>query len=136
MAKNTYQLEGTIGNDHYQTKLVTRSHHLVADEPNELGGEDLGPTPDELLLAALASCKLMTMRMYADRKEWPLEKINALLEMEVDRSELPVQSRISCRLKLTGALDAEQQARLVVIADKCPTHRVLTGQIEIESTLA
>ncbi len=128
-------LSGTIGLDHYRATIQTEHHTLHADEPLTNGGGDTAPSPGEILLSALAACKLITTRMYADRKGWPVGPITAELEMTVDAASRPVQTQIHCRLRFSGELDAEQRQRLVEIADKCPTHRILTGSISIHSEL-
>ncbi|MCC6462020.1 MAG: OsmC family protein [Saprospiraceae bacterium] len=129
-------LAGSIGLDHYRATLQTPQHTWHADEPPSQGGTDTAPSPAELLLSALAACKLITTRMYADRKGWVLRRISIELEMNVDAAAKPVQTRIQCRLHFDGELDAEQTERLLAIADKCPTHRILTGEVAIESSLA
>lgn len=129
-------LAGSIGLDHYRATLQTPQHTWHADEPASQGGTDTAPSPGELLLSALAACKLITTRMYADRKGWPLRRISIELNMDVDAAAKPVQTRIQCRLHFDGELDAEQTERLLAIADKCPTHRILTGEVAIESSLA
>lgn len=129
-------LAGSIGLDHYRATLQTPQHTWHADEPTSQGGADTAPSPGELLLSALAACKLITIRMYADRKGWALHRISIELEMNVDAAAKPVQTRIQCRLHFDGELDAEQTERLLAIADKCPTHRILTGEVAIDSSLA
>ena len=129
-------ITATIGSDHYRATLHTASHTLYSDEPESNGGGNTAPSPSEILLSSLAACKLITVRMYADRKEWPLESVSAELEMQVDRTARPAQTRISCRLHFEGQLDDEQRQRLLEVEDKCPTHRVLTGEVEINSMLA
>lgn len=104
-------------------------HHLSADEPVDAGGDDAGPAPHELLLAALGSCTAMTLRAYAERKGWPLRDVRVRLT----GSSADGKYAISRRLALTGELDAEQRRRLVEIAEKCPVHRTLTGEIVIET---
>lgn len=106
-------------------------HHLVADEPIVDGGEDLGPSPFEYLSTALASCTAITLRLYSQRKGWRLE--NAEINVSFDKtSEKTIFTR---EIKLIGELAAEQRERLLEIADRCPVHRILTGQIEIHTTL-
>ncbi|MBK6930040.1 MAG: OsmC family protein [Saprospirales bacterium] len=126
-------LSGAIGADHYRATLHTGRHQWHADEKSENGGADTAPTPSELLLSALAACKLITLRMYADRKEWPVTRISIELEMDADYAARPARTHIRCRLHAEGVLDEEQRQRLVAIADKCPTHRLLTGELAIES---
>jgi putative redox protein len=127
MPPNPASVRASIGASPYATSLAARGHALSADEPADLGGTDAGPTPIELLLAALSSCTLITLRMYADRKGWPMEaaRVDATHERE------GVQDRIAVRLTLDGPLDATQRARLVEIAGKCPVHRMLAGTPEI-----
>ena len=130
---STTTLSGEIGPDRYRTALRAADHLLYAAEPTEHGGGNSGPAPYQLLLCSIAACKLITIRMYADRKAWPLLRAHADLEMTVDNTARPAKTHIQCRFAFEGDLDAEQKARLVDVADKCPTHRVLTGEIAIES---
>lgn len=122
-----------IGRDHYKTVLGNhRSHQLVADEPEAHGGTNQGFAPDELLASALATCAIITMRMYADRKGWPLDSI----ELEVGFERHENGSRFTKRARFTGPLSAEQQQRLLAIGDKCPVHKTLSNPIEISSVIA
>lgn len=131
-----YTLSGSIGADHYRATLHTHNHSWQADEPVENGGQDSGPTPSQLVLGALAACKLITTRMYADRKGWPVGSIRVELEMETDYAARPAQTQVRCRLFAEGDLDETQRERLVAIADKCPTHRLLTGEVSVQSEWA
>jgi putative redox protein len=123
--------------------VTVRGHHLTGDEPLEEGGADLGPTPYEFLLVALGTCKSMTVRLYARRKGWPLERVTVRLrhhrihaqdcaDCETREGKL---DQIEADLELAGPLDAEQRARLFEIADRCPVHRTLTSEIVIRSRL-
>lgn len=129
-------LSGTIGLDHYRATLRADRHSWHADEPTSNGGADTAPSPGQLLLGALAACKLITTRMYADRKGWPVENISIELDMETDNHARPALTRINCRLHVEGTLDDGQRQRLLEIADKCPTHRILSGSISISSEYA
>lgn len=122
------------------TQEVTAGRHaLVADEPAAAGGNDAGPDPYALLLAALGACTAMTLRMYAGRKEWPLGEIRVELSHSrvhpedcagCDRPETRID-RIARRIVLSGALDAEQVARLADIAKRCPVHKTLTAGVQV-----
>lgn len=130
-----------IGRAPYRTEVLANGHHFVADEPEGVGGGDLGPSPYELLASALGTCTAMTLRMYADRKRWPLEA--AEVRMRHDKvhcadCERPGQKldRLTRELVLEGELDDDQRARLVEIADRCPVHRSLTeGPVEVVTEL-
>ena len=106
-------------------------HHLLADEPTELGGEDQGPAPHEWLLAGLGACTSMTLKLYAERKKWPLTSVEVRLTGQKQDKGYQIQRVIS----LHGPLDEDQRARLLDIANKCPVHRTLSGDIQIESVL-
>ena len=127
----------------YRTEIAAGRHPLVADEPEEVGGTDAGPTPYDYLLAALGSCTGMTLRMYADRKDWPLDEATVRLSHEkvhaedcdhCDTDEGKVD-RIVREIELTGDLSAEQRERLLEIANKCPVHRTLHSEIDVQSSL-
>jgi putative redox protein len=119
-------------------------HHLIADEPREDGGSDLGPTPYGYLLAALGACTAMTVRLYASRKGWPLGEVDVVLRHDrlhgADAVTEDVQAaaleRIRKTIRIAGDLSAEQRARLLEIADRCPVHRTLTRPLRIESVEA
>lgn len=117
----------------YATQLVVGHHHTVADEPVDLGGGDTGPAPTEILLSALGACTAITVRMYAERKQWPLDGVEVKLEYAERSKEKTVISR---KVELRGKLDAEQRERLLQIANACPVHKLLTGTVEIPTTLA
>lgn len=141
------QVEGTwtvTGTTLYRTEVRTRTHRLVADEPTSVGGGDDGPTPYELLLAALGSCTGMTLRMYADRKDWPLETATVRMTHEkihaTDCEECETESgkldRITRDVEVTGDLSEDQRQRLLEIANKCPVHRTLHSEVQVRSSLA
>ena len=125
-------LEATLGTE-YHTSMTARTHTFAADEPTEVGGTDLAPTPVELLMGSLASCTAITLRMYAERKQWPLDGVEVKLAYAERGKEKTVISR---QLELRGNLDAGQRERLLQIANACPVHKLLTGSVEIPTTLA
>jgi uncharacterized OsmC-like protein len=121
----------------YRQDIRAGNHSLVADEPASLGGQDAGPAPYEFLLSALGACTNMTLRMYAARKQWPLENVSvALTHRKEDDGTGFKRDVITRRIALTGALDDEQRTRLHEIADKCPVHKTLEAGARIETELA
>ena len=125
-------------------EIETGRHRLVADEPVEAGGTDTGPSPYELLLAALGACTSMTLSMYARRKQWPLERVTVRLRHDKihakDCAECETKEgmldQIEVAIGLEGPLDADQRKRIREIADKCPVHRTLTSEIRIVTRAA
>ena len=107
--------------------IAVGGHRLRADEDSGTGGDNTGPAPHELLLAALGSCTAMTLKMYAERKGWPLEHVQVTLTGQHTDGRFV----ITRHLALTGTLDAEQRQRLIEIAEKCPVHKTLAGEIVI-----
>ncbi len=129
------------GRDRYYTEVTAGPHELVADEPASVGGTDRGPSPYDLFVSGLGTCTSMTLRMYADRKEWPLDGVS--VELKHDRihaedckqceTEEGQVDRIRRRVKLEGDLSETQRERLMEIADKCPVHRTLTTETVVET---
>ncbi|QBQ41398.1 OsmC family protein [Sphingobacterium psychroaquaticum] len=124
-----------IGKDRYKTEVQIAQHHIIADEPKEVGGTDFGPSPKELFLSSLGTCKVMTVRMYADRKGWPLDGVEIELSLSTQKAELQNTTFVHCRINLLGDLDDMQRQRLLAIADKCPIHKILNNPVIIESSL-
>jgi putative redox protein len=123
----------------FQQTVTVGPHRLTADEPASAGGEDTGPGPYDFLLAALGACTSMTMRLYADRKALPLDRITVMLRHSKVHAEdcaecetkTGMLDRIEREVAMEGALDPEQRQKLMEIADKCPVHRTLTSEIRI-----
>ena len=116
--------------DRLAQHIAIRGHNLRGDEQIEKGGTDSGPEPHELLLAALGTCTSMTMRLYAERKGWPVGDVS----VKLDGKTVDGRYMITKQVTMTGALDAEQRQRLLEIADKCPVHRTLSNPIVIATT--
>lgn len=119
-----------IGKDRYRTEIDVGGHALIADEPPALGGGAVGPAPYDLLLASLGACTAITLRMYADRKGWPLESVEVGLRLS-GREE----KRIDRTLAIVG-LDDEQRARMADIAERTPVTLTLKAGLPITTTLA
>jgi uncharacterized OsmC-like protein/esterase/lipase len=141
--KSEKQVVARIGKDGYTTDIKAGRHVLLADEPKSVGGDDFGPTPYALLAAALGSCTVMTLRMYADRKQWPLEAVTVHLEHNKRHAEDCGKTddpdcrldRIERVLEIEGPLSDEQLNRLVEIADRCPVHKTLHSGVEVKTVL-
>lgn len=110
-------------------------HAWLGDEPEALGGGDLGPGPKQLLLSSLGACTAITLQMYARRKEWPLAGVEVDLAFN-PQGKPENGTDIVRRVTLHGELDDAQRARLLEIADRCPINRVLTGEIRVATRLA
>lgn len=127
----------------FSQKIIIGKHELTADEPVTSGGNDTGPSPYDFLLAALGSCTSMTLRMYADLKKIPLEKVVVRLTYEKIHTEDCLNcenpsakiDHIDRHIELIGNLSAEQKQKLLEIADKCPVHRTLSSEILISTEL-
>jgi putative redox protein len=127
----------------YAQNIVAGSHRLIADEPVAAGGSNSGPTPYDLLLAALGACTSMTVGMYARRKNWPLQGVVVRLrharihaeDCATCETKEGFLDRLECELELAGQLTTEQRSKLLEISEKCPVHRTLQSRIEIQSSL-
>jgi putative redox protein len=132
-----------VGFGRYAQVVYDGKHRLTADEPVEAGGLDTGPSPYGLLLAALGSCTSMTLRMYAERKKWPLRQVAVRLRhskshakdcADCEKKGVKID-RIEREVELTGDLSEEQRQRLLEIANKCPVHQTLERANEVVTTL-
>jgi uncharacterized OsmC-like protein/esterase/lipase len=127
----------------YRTEIQAGRHPLTGDEPADMGGDDAGPTPYDFLLSALGSCTGMTLRMYADRKEWPLDETVVYLshdkihaeDCEHCETDAGKVDRITREIDVRGDLTDAQRERLLEIANKCPVHRTLHSEVEVQSSL-
>jgi putative redox protein len=122
-------VKASLGKTKYYTEVTAGKNQLITDEPVDKGGQNKGFNPFEILATSLASCTAATLRMYIDRKEWDVEKIN----VEVDLEHFPLTKRATFKrdISFEGNLDEEQLKRLHTIADACPVHKILTNEIEI-----
>lgn len=121
--------------ENYALEIKSASgHSIIADEPEDLGGQNKGMSPYELIASALAACTSATLKMYAQRKEWDLKGVKTNIKViNGDKpADLPTIHR---EIELEGDLDDKQLERLMLIAEKCPVHKLLAGQIEINSAM-
>ncbi len=131
------------GSLRYAQNISVGSHVLQADEPSDYGGNDVGPNPYELLLAALGACTNMTVRMYAERTQWPLQGVQVSLSYAKVHAEdcaecetkVGMVDRIEVGISFTGDLTEEQLRKLLEIANKCPVHRTLVSRCQIDTRL-
>ena len=127
-----------------QVEIQAGTHLLLADEPKNDGGDDRGPSPYGLLLSSLAACKVMTVHLYARRKQWPVETVtirmkhNKVYARDCEECESSPNAKIDLietEISFEGDLDEEQIARLAGIADRCPVHRTLTSETKIRTSV-
>lgn len=138
-----YQVAVRTKTNGYTTEIKSGKHHWVADEPESVGGNNFGPSPYELLLSSLGACTSMTLRMYADRKNWDLQEVEVHLNHEkvhendcnnCDQPNAKID-QITRSIQLKGDLDEKQKQRLLEIANKCPVHKTLHNKIEVVTRL-
>ena len=130
-----------IVEDNFTTSIQTKNHTLIADEPASAGGSDFGPSPYEYLNAALAACTVMTLKMYAERKQWDLQEVFVYISHSRQHSDdLNIQvdkpkylDHISKKLKFIGNINEEQSQRLKEIASRCPVHKTIASEVIFET---
>lgn len=126
---------GHIGTQKYLCAITWRNGQFLMDEPENVGGKDLGMDPFSTLLASLAGCTLSTLRMYIDRKEWIIPEINISLNLYQETVSGELTTTIRRNITFSGEVSAEQKDRLLIIADKCPISKLLKGKTIINTTL-
>lgn len=127
------KINAGISSELYRIEIKSASGNtLIADEPLEAGGKDLGFSPKELLASALAACTAATLRMYADHKKWDLQEVK--LEIDLEQNETKTKTSINRKLEFIGNLTEEQRIRLLAVANACPVHKILTNPVEISSS--
>jgi len=142
---NGEQLVGHLNliEDNFTTSIQTRKHSLIADEPTSIGGDDFGPSPYEYLNASLAACTAMTLKMYAQRKQWDLQEVFVYIsyskkhsdELELDVEKPGYLDHINKKLKFVGDLDDKQKQRLKEIASRCPVHKTIASEVVFKTSI-
>lgn len=128
------KVSSSIKNEPYKIEIKSLTGNVViADEPVDKGGKDIGFSPKELLASALAACTSATVRMYADRKQWPLDEVK--IDIDLERDEVANKTVINRKVQFIGNLYEEQRKRLLAVANACPVHKILTNPIEINTSM-
>lgn len=122
------KVKSAFAEQNYITKITTEKHEIIADEPSDLGGTDAGMQPSELLCASLASCTSITLKMYGDRKGWNFEHAFVEVSLEEKEDKTKYLKRL---IDLGSTRSPEMEERALVIANKCPVHKILENGIEI-----
>lgn len=127
-------IKASLGKENYYTEITAGENTIISDEPLDIGGQNKGLKPSELLASSLASCTAITLKMYMDRKGWTADKINIKVEMDDPNAEKV--TKITRDIQFEGAHFSEEQiTRLFKIADACPIHKILVGNTEIHTQL-
>jgi len=129
--------------DNFTTSIQTKNHSFIADEPASIGGSDFGPSPYEYLNAGLAACTVMTLKLYAERKQWDLQEVFVYIshsrkhsdDLQVEVEKPKYLDHISKKLKFVGNLDATQKERLKEIASRCPVHKTIASEVIFETKI-
>ena len=119
----------------YTSNIRVNQHSFIVDEPLEKGGKDIGPAPGDYLCAAVASCKAITLRMYVQRKQWNVDEIKVNVNLVLGTQMSSGNNTFYCQINFKGDLDDEQQKRLLVIANSCPLHRLLSKPSDVVTTI-
>jgi|SRR5690606_5922910 len=127
------KITALIGKENYRTLVASSTNEILADEPVDKGGTDLGFSPGELLSASLASCTAITLRMYSDRSQWTVRQIR--VEVEFHRDPASNNTKFHRNIFIEGDLEVSNRNKMLAIANACPMHRLLMSQINIESQI-
>lgn len=129
-----HDITGSIGTQNYLCTILWRNGTLLMDEPESVGGKDLGPDPFSTLLASLAGCTLSTLRMYIDRKGWDIPEIKIAINLTQENNEV-FETIITREISFSSNVDQETKNRLLIIAEKCPVSKILKNKITINTAL-
>ena len=122
--------------EQYATSLTVNGHNLIADELPQQNGKDLGPAPGDYVCMGLASCTAITLRMYAERKQWAVNNISVKVTLVKGSEMSSGKNTFYCAVKLTGEMTAEQEKRMMEIAKVCPIHRLLTKPSDVVTVMS
>jgi len=135
MSKTIATAAVTNSGEHYTSTIQIRQHVLCVDEPLDKGGKDAGPAPGDYLCAGLASCKAITLRMYAERKEWEVGEIKVTVNLVPAKEMASGKNTFFSQLTFSGNLDDEQQKRLLFVANSCPLHKLLSRESDVVTAI-
>jgi putative redox protein len=125
------EVKAIINKDHYQTRIEAGVHAVISDEPVKGGGSNMGFSPFELLASSLAACTCMTLRMYIDKKNWDIDKIEVSVSIEKD--EVHDETHFKRKIRIEADITHEQKGKLMDIANKCPVHQTLSKSVYINT---
>ncbi|POY35379.1 hypothetical protein C3K47_15050 [Solitalea longa] len=135
IVKAIKSVTATIGAENYKTLLQTKHHQLIADEPEQIGGKNQGPSPSDFLMSGLAACTAITLKMYVDRKQWITGDIMVQVCLEHKNENGHFSSVFTRIVSVSQKLDDEKMQRLLEIANSCPIHNLLTNPIHINTSI-